>query len=917
MAFGEKEDYMRWTPPHDISNDYPSKFNFYLLSTLDEIKEVLESFKNVNTIAIDTETTGLDLDVDFMVGYSFCFDGVNAYYVPVNHATYYENVYNEITEEEYYSKREELYKKMDEADVNAGIELANYVLNDKDGKYYHIVEEARNESLGEESVDLIYNAIKDKTVFMFNARYDIRVFEKYGFIENNISMEERDKRHFYKYDLSPAYCNVVDVQALIFDTDTNVAYPSLKKSEEYFLGWRGASFSETVNGNTENGGFYYLKPKEGYQYAATDALGTYLLANNHYIVDLYKESYVNNKYARAGRDCSAKLDYSFLYPLKIMEDEYTIIDSARLSSYSDWYSKEIKKLEDRLYSIVGENFRPDPNSKKKQTNPFSSPKQKSEMLKTLGITTLEYDGSPAFNMRGELKADKEHIHITIDKLNLEPGDVRREFMEGLIKYANLNKQKGTYVDAFIKMAGESHYPGRLRFGYKTMVVPSGRLAAGGDKKNSYTSNTNIQNVPKPKMKMVYYVRYDDLVKVKPELVGAYTNPYEEYIYNGEYTYRVLDWVFKETVWNLGIPEKKIEGFEQNLNMRSTFCADPDKYWVSCDFSAQELRLAALLSGEPGWTKTFANDGDLHEYMAKQIWDPAEYDKSKRKKAKKVNFGILYGMTAKNFSNDFGISMEEAQEIVDKYKAGAKKLFDWVDREENQAANQGTVYTMFGRPRRLGWYFRPERSHSMVQFGKRSTANTIIQGSGGDILKMSFLNIYNLFFANPETRNINRKYIKFINTVHDEINYNVSKEHIHTLVPKILSCMRMWFPDWQFPMKVGLAISSRWGTNIDFDYDDRKYIEITPDMDLTGKKRYKQMPLEWQQARNMFGPYSFVEDPDGNYVENPNFLHILEPAGEELTESDYEVKEEKVEEVYIPDEEISYDPTAPKLFDDLF
>ena len=89
------------------------------------------------------------------------------------------------------------------------------------------------------------------------------------------------------------------------------------------------------------------------------------------------------------------------------------------------------------------------------------------------------------------------------------------------------------------------------------------------------------------------------------------------------------------------------------------------------------------------------------------------------------------------------------------------------------------------------------------------------------------------------------------------------------------------------------------------------------MDLTGKKRYKQMPLEWQQARNMFGPYSFVEDPDGNYIENPNFLHILEPAGEELTESDYEVKEEKVEEVYIPDEEISYDPTAPKLFDDLF
>jgi hypothetical protein len=488
-------------------------------------------------------------------------------------------------------------------------------------------------------------------------------------------------------------------------------------------------------------------------------------------------------------------------------------------------------------------------------------------------------------------------------------------MEGLLLYATLTKQKGTYVDAFIRMATESSYPGKLRFGYKTMVVPSGRLAAGGDKKNHYTSETNIQNVPKPHMTMVYYVRYDDLIEVVPDLKGKYDNDYEEYTYNGEYTYRILDWVFKESIWNLGIKEKKIEGFEQDLNMRSTFCADPDKLWVSCDFSAQELRLAALLSGEPGWTKTFANDGDLHEYMAKQIWDPAEYDKSKRKKAKKVNFGILYGMTARNFSNDFGITMEEAQDIVNKYKAGAKKLFDWVEREEAQAANPGTVYTMFGRPRRLGWYLNPSQTRAMQQFGLRSTANTIIQGSGGDILKMSFLNIYDKFYKDPKDRVVSRKYIKFINTVHDEINYNVSKEHIRYLVPKILSCMRMWFPDWQFPMKVGLAISGRWGTNIDFEYDDRKYIEITPLMNVTGLKRYTRLPEAWQLANNTFGPYSFKEDPNGNYIENPNFLGILEPAGEDLTEKDYEVKVEvKKEEPTVVMQEV--DPNAPKLFDNL-
>ena len=116
MAFGEKETYERFIRPHEVSNDYPSKFNFVLLSTLDELREALKGLNN--DIAIDTETTGLDLDVDFMVGYSFCYDGVNAYYVPVNHATYYEEILTELTKEEYDTKVAELNEAMDNSDVN-------------------------------------------------------------------------------------------------------------------------------------------------------------------------------------------------------------------------------------------------------------------------------------------------------------------------------------------------------------------------------------------------------------------------------------------------------------------------------------------------------------------------------------------------------------------------------------------------------------------------------------------------------------------------------------------------------------------------------------------------------------------------------------------------------------------------------
>ena len=891
MAFGDKETYENYIAPAPISSDYPSKFNFYLVNSIDMLKSILSGMGK--DIAIDTETTGLDLDEAFMVGYSFCYDGINAYYVPVNHAPYVVENVVEITKEEYDSKRDSI---LNSNDLTKDLELAKYIYSDVEDKYYYREEITKDDSLGKESVDVIYNAIKGKIVYMFNARYDMRVFERYGLIEDNIPIEERDINHI-RYDMSHNHCSIFDLQAFIFDLDTNVPYPSLKKSEEYFLGWRGSSYADTV-GDEENNNFYNLRPEEGYQYAGTDALGTYLLAKHPKIMGIAVESNKANRYPMLRS--SVRLDNAFLYPLMIMEDEYTTIDIEKLNSYSSYYGGEIDKLKSKLYGMVGEEFN------------IGSPKQKSEMLKRLGITTYEYDGSRALNLRGELKADKEHINITIDKLKLSKDDPKRIFMEGLIEYAALTKQKGTYVDAFIDMATKSKYYGKLRFGYKTMVVPSGRLAAGGQKKNKYFSETNIQNVPKPHPTTVYYVRYDDLIKVKPEFEGKYDNDYQEYTFEGGYSYKILDWVFKESIWNIGIPEKKIEGFEQDLNMRSTFCADKDKYWVSCDFSAQELRLAALLSGEEGWTKTFANDGDLHEYMAKQIWNPEEYDKAKRKQAKKVNFGILYGMTARNFANDFSISIEEAQDIVDKYKKGAVSLFNWVEREEKLAKNPGTVYTMFGRPRRLGWYLSDERSYGMQQFGLRSTANTIIQGSGGDILKMSFLNIYEKFFSTPELLIKNRKYIKFINTVHDEINYNVSRDKIQELVPEILRCMRMWFPDWQFPMKVGLAISCRWGTNIDFIYDDKAFIPIPEG--VIPEERFSQYPFEWQLANRTFGPHSFYKDQNGIYMRNPNFLHIVEPDGEELTDKDYVPKEVFRENIEVV--EPILDPNAPKMFDNL-
>lgn len=866
--FNKKQQYQRWILPAQPSPLYPLAYNFVLVNSIDELKTILKT--PFTEISFDTETTGLDLDEAFLVGYSFCFDGKTAYYVPVDHAEY--EVLSEITKEEYISLKEQGQTNIKESE-----------------KKYYIINQVIKPGLGSEAVFLFYKRILlCKNVFMFNARFDIKVFEKYGFVQNNVPYETRYEMLNDGIDMSKV--NFLDVQVLVFLADTNVPYPSLKKSEEYFLGWRGASFEETL-GDVEN--FYYLKPEEAYVYAATDALGTFLLAKE--LMPVYLESYKHTRYKDTFNNdvpyVSSYLDNKFLYPLMIMEEELVNIDVDKLKSYSEYYQNEIDRIEDEAFSICGQAFN------------MGSPKQKSEMFKLLGITTYNPDGKVAINKRGELKSDKTSINNTLSKYSLT--DNQRKFMQDILDYASLSKQKGTYTDNFIEMCSKSHYGNRLRFSYKTMVVPSGRLAAGGDKKNHYYADSNIQNITKPKIGDVFYIHKNSLKDLGID-ESLYDNPRQEYNYNGENTYMILDWVFKETPWNIEYDEEHpnhfiIEGFKQHLNIRSVFCPDDDKYWVSCDFSAQELRLPALISKEPLWTETFASGGDLHKEMAIRMWGKENYSKQKRKMAKKANFGILYGMTAKNFAEDFEMPLYEAEDLVKRYKETAPVLFNWVHQNEKSIIETGTGYTICGRPRRLGWYlnFNNHNDRGLYNFGIRSCTNTVIQGSGADVLKISFMNIYDMFFKSEYIRT-NRKYIKFLNTVHDEINYQVSKDNIRHIVPKIISCMRLWLDDWEFPMQVGLDIGTRWGQTVAFDYDGRPYVKIDEQGYTEGEKRYRfydynEVNLQEGIRRELVGKKRYVEDPNGDYVVNKHYLEIQGPAGDPYNPKDF-YKEEVKEEV---------------------
>ena len=471
-GFNEKSQYRRWIEPAKPSSLYPFAYNFVLIKSIEELKQVLN--QNFDVIAFDTETTGLNLDEAYLVGYSFCFDDKTAYYVPVDHAEYFE-----VTKEMEISK--DTYENALKNEIPQGI---NYVI--KDDKYFYQEGYIVKPGLGKESVDIFYERIlKCRYVFMFNARFDMRVFEKYGFVQDKVDYDTRYSKLFNYYDMSKV--NFMDVQVLVFLVDTNVPYPSLKKSEEYYLGWRGASFEETL-GDVEN--FYYLKPEEAYIYAATDALGTFLLAEKLWQFYTEPEQHTQGPYT------SSFLDNKFLYPLLLMEEELVNIDVPLLQDYSKHYEEEINAIQEEAFRINGQPFN------------MGSPKQKSEAFNKLNIITYEADGSRAINKRGEIKGDKKHLEAAMN--SYEENDIRRTFIKDILQFATLNKQKGTYTDNFIEMCKKSKYGNRLRFSYKTMVVPSGRLAAGGDKKNSYFADANIQNITKPTMTEVYYIHKSSL-----------------------------------------------------------------------------------------------------------------------------------------------------------------------------------------------------------------------------------------------------------------------------------------------------------------------------------------------------------------------------------------------------------------------
>jgi DNA polymerase-1 len=196
-------------------------------------------------------------------------------------------------------------------------------------------------------------------------------------------------------------------------------------------------------------------------------------------------------------------------------------------------------------------------------------------------------------------------------------------------------------------------------------------------------------------------------------------------------------------------------------IRRAFVAEPGHVLISADYSQIELRVLAHLSGDETLIDAFKRGDDIHEQTALKMFGPESgLDRHElRRRAKIVNYALLYGKTAFTLAKDIGVSQPAAQQFIDAYFAGFPRVRGFIDKTLDDARVSGVVRTMFGRKRPV-----PEvtsRNGQIRSAAERVAVNMPIQGTAADILKRAMIDVDRVLRrAAPASR--------MILTVHDEL-----------------------------------------------------------------------------------------------------------------------------------------------------
>ena len=241
--------------------------------------------------------------------------------------------------------------------------------------------------------------------------------------------------------------------------------------------------------------------------------------------------------------------------------------------------------------------------------------------------------------------------------------------------------------------------------------------------------------------------------------------------------------------------------EQGAQIRSAFIANKGSIILAADYSQIELRIMAHISEDKNLLTAFNNNEDVHRSTASQVFDTeiSKVTKDQRRKAKAINFGLIYGMSAFGLAKQIDVSRTEAKQYIDGYFENYPGVLQFMNETKEKAKSQGYVETVLGR--RLYLPQINSKNKILQQHALRTAINAPMQGSSADIIKKAMLNIQDWIDSEGHE-------IKMFMQVHDELVFEINSEKADEYANKIKLMMSNALK-LHIPLEVDIGIGSNW------------------------------------------------------------------------------------------------------------
>lgn len=250
--------------------------------------------------------------------------------------------------------------------------------------------------------------------------------------------------------------------------------------------------------------------------------------------------------------------------------------------------------------------------------------------------------------------------------------------------------------------------------------------------------------------------------------------------------------------------------EESKAIRQAFVASVGYSIVSIDYSQIELRIAAILSGDSKMIEIFARGEDVHTGVAVRVFGvkPEEVTREMRRKAKVINFGILYGMGVNALRGNLGegTSREEAQEFFNAYFNTFTRLAEYLEETKAFARKHGYTETLFGRRRHF------PGMQSTAPFiraqAERMAINAPVQGTAADAMRVAMNLVYQYIQTEKKTDDV-----RILLQVHDELLFEIKTDKLKTEIPKLVTLMERVLEGYEtsgVPIRADVATGPNWG-----------------------------------------------------------------------------------------------------------